>query len=142
MTRRRVAGAGGQHAQPLAQALPQPLNAQRGHPRRRHLQRQRNAVQAAANLGHGGAVLRPQLETPVRRLHPANEQVYRAELRQFLHPRRRAGRQGQRIQPVGDLTLDPQRLLAGCQHRNRLATRQQCRHQRRHAVQQMLAIIE
>ena len=140
----RRARAGRQHPQPVLQPGAQTLHAKARHPRRRHLQRQRNPVELPANFRHAGAILRRQAETPVRRLHPPHEQRHGAKTLQFRHFRHAgtARRNRQRVQPEHRLGCNAQRLLAGGEDFQRGAAVQQRRRQRRDRAQQVLAIIE
>ena len=125
--------------QPPIQPAQQLRHAQRLHPRRGQLDRQRHPVQPAHQPRHIGAVLIGQREPRIRRAGPVGEQRHRP--RDVVIGIARAGHR-QRRQPVHRLARDPQRLPAGRQDPHVITGLQQARAQFSGRADHMLAVIQ
>ena len=138
---RRQPVAGRQQSEPVIDPVQQLGHAQRLHPRRRQLNRQRHPVQPRHQLRYRWPGLPVQCETHIGAARPVGEQ--RDRLRP-LHARRRVTRpgQGQRRQPVPGLSGHPQRLPAGRQHPHIITGRQQPGAQSRRRGDHVLAVIQ
>jgi hypothetical protein len=82
LPRRPGAVAAGQQAHAIVQAVEDLPRGQRPDPRRRQLQRQRDAVQAGADPGDYGGVLGRQLEFGIRGPGAVQEELHRRDARQ------------------------------------------------------------
>ena len=134
------AGPGRQQREPVIEPVQQLGHAQRLHPRRRQLDRQRHPVQPRHQPRHRRPGLPVQRETRIGPAGPVREQRHR--LAPGPHrPLIRAG-QGQRRQPVPGLPGHPQRLPAGRQHPHIIAGRQQPGAQLRRRADHVLAVIQ
>lgn len=110
---RRIAAAGGQQAEALVEARAHAFDAEQRHPRRGQLERQRNAVEFAADLDCGGGCRFGQGECRQQRPDARGKQGHRAVFRRLL--RRCLRGYCQRRQPRDLFAGDVQRLLAGHQ---------------------------
>jgi hypothetical protein len=105
---REVARPVRQQGQPPLQAGQQRAWGQVPHPRRGQLERQGQAVQAAADLRHGGGVLGGEGKAGVRRPRPLDEEPHGVGRRQMPGRGRRPGlREGQRRHQEGVLAGKP-----------------------------------
>ena len=130
----------GQQREPVIDPVQQLRHAQRLHPRRRQLDRQRHPVQPRHQPRHHRPGLPVQREPRISPPGPVREQRHR------LRPpavRRVTGRgQGQRPQPVPGLPGHRQRLPAGRQHPHIITGRQQPGAQLRGRADHVLAVIQ
>ena len=130
----------GQQREPVPDPVQQARHAERLHPRRRQLDRQRHPVQPRHQPRHHRPILPVQREPRISPPGPVREQRHR------LRPpaiRRVTGRgQGQRAQPVPGLPGHRQRLPAGRQHPHIITRRQQPGAQLRGRADHVLAVIQ
>ena len=135
--------AAGQQPKAVVQAGGDLLDRQHVHPRRGQFNRQRDAVEPVADLGHGRRLLVGQTERPEGSLRSLDEQPHRRVLHQLLGWREVAEvGQRERRQAQGDLTSDTQKFAARGQDAE-LGTRpQQPLGERRASVDQVLAVIQ
>ena len=136
---RRQPVPGGQQPEPVIEAVQQLRHAQRLHPRRGQLNRQRHPIQPRHQPRHHRPGLVIQREMRVRAAGPVREQRHR--LAPGIGGSIRA-RQAKRRQPVPGLPGHPQRLPAGRQHPHIISGQQQPSAQRRGRADQMLAVIQ
>ncbi len=133
------ARAAGQHVETLAEPCPQPLDAQERHPGGGELQRERDAIQVATDVDHGGGVALAEREPRIGRPRRRDEELDRrvAPGRVGIGRRHR-----QRREAVHLLVDELERLLARHQHAHVGREAPQCLDQRHHAVEQVLAVVE
>ena len=122
-----------------AETAAQPFHTQHADARGRHLERERNAVEAAADFAHTDSIVASKLEPAIGGPGPRDEQVDRAEPADID---RAHGRDGQRVKPVNSLGRDLQIRLAGRQDRQAGGPVEQGLDQRRCRRHQMFAIVE
>ena len=94
---RQVAGAAAERLEAARQAVPQRLGREEVEAGGRELDRQRQPVEPAADVGHGGGVVVGQAEVGPDAARPLDEQLDRLELAQ-LRGRRLRGRRGRQRQ--------------------------------------------
>ena len=111
-------------------------------PRRRQLDRQRDAVEMPANRRdrRGNAPVRRELR--LRRARPRNEQPHGAVSQRVLRVLAALRRDGKRRHPVKPLALCSQRLAARRHHPRCRVGAKQCLGHARRGVDEMLAIVE
>ena len=116
---REVARPAAEQAQPVAQSIPEHVGREQAQARRRQLDRQGQAVQAAADLGHGRSVVVGQLEVGPDDLRPIHEQLDCLVAADPARGRSLAPfrRQGERRDRVHLLCPHVERLPAGREHR-------------------------
>ena len=121
----------GQQAEHVVEAIGDLGRTQRAGPGRRQLDRQRNAVEAAADPGDGLGVS-GGVEDGARLLGPQDEQLHGGTV--VVHAQRRS--------PTRSLALDVERLPRGGQHLDRRTRRHDSAGDLRGGVQQVLAVVE
>ena len=119
MAQRRIARTAHQQAKAVVELVPQAVQAEVADAPGRQLQRQRNAVQAAADLGGHRQVGVAQHETIIDGCAALAKQLQRRVIAQGRIGRRAQGRQFQRRQTLQLLARDAQRLAAGSQQLQR-----------------------
>ncbi len=127
---RKVARPTPQEPQSVPESIPQDLRREDAQVRRGELDRQRQAVEPAADLGHDRGVVIGQLEIGADTARPIDEELHRLEL---ADPVSRDlpvdGRQAERRDRVDPLRPNAQRLSAGGQDRQSRALAQQPGHE-------------
>ena len=129
-----------QHREPVTKPVQQLDHAQRLHPRRRQLDRQRHPVQPRHDPGHQRPALAVDVEMHIGPAGPVREQRHR--IRTASASRVIQVRQGQRPQPVPRLPGHRQRLPAGRQHPHIITGRQQPGAQPGGRADHMLAVVQ
>jgi hypothetical protein len=143
LARRRQPAARGEQAQPVVQPVTQALQPQQRQPRRGQFDGQRDAVQPAADVEHGGQVAGVQSELRLDRAGAVLEQRQRIASGRPLCQRLGAGSgHGQRAQPHHVLEAHAQRLLAGGQQVQPRGPLQQGSRQGRHGLHQVFAVVQ
>ena len=138
---RGVGPAAGQQPEPLIQQPGDRGRAQRRHPRGGQLDRQRDPVQAPADLADRRGVSRGQGKVAACGSGALDEQGYRVAGGGGRHARRRR-RQRQRPQPEDLLTAHAQRLPARGQDAHPAAAAQDVRCEGRCRAHQVLAVVD
>ena len=129
VARQRRAAPRGEQAEGVVEAVRDLLGRQHAHARRGELDRERDAVEPPADLGHGRRVARRQRERRRRGLRPLDEQLHRLGARHRRHEPRR-------------LAAHAERLAARRQHREPRAGAQQLLGELRALLHQVLAVVE
>jgi hypothetical protein len=129
-----------QQREPVFQAVQQLRHAQRLHPRRRQLNRQRHPIQPRHQPPHHRGGLPVQREPRISPASPVREQRHR--LRPVLVRLTISTGQRQRRQPVPDLPGHRQRLPAGRQDLHVITGCQQPGAQLRGRADHMLAVVQ
>ncbi|HZT54731.1 MAG TPA: hypothetical protein VFA35_00785, partial [Burkholderiaceae bacterium] len=136
--------ASGQQAKALVEALPHAVDAEQGHAPGAELDRERNAVEPAADLDHAGDVLRRERKAVDERACAGNEELHgtggcgRVEAG-CISP---VARNGQRAEPVHVLVGMAQQLLARRQHVDAGRAAAQQRHEGVDGLEHVLAVVE
>jgi hypothetical protein len=113
---------------------------ERADPRRRELERERQPVEPAADVGDRRPVLVVDLEVPADEPSPVEEELHRLR-RGRLRGRARV-RDLERAQREHRFAVDPERLAAGGQHARVRAGLEHPFRQLRHAAHHVLAVVE
>ena len=145
MAARRRAGPAGQYREDVVQALRQLCGRQDPYPRGGQLDRQRQAVQATADLQDRGGVVVGDAERRPDQLGPLFEEADRVRAAQRGRGRRddgATGRQRQRRDRPAAFSLDAERLAAGGEDRQRRAGDQQPLGEAGHRGGQVLAVVQ
>ena len=150
MAARRAAGSPGKDGEDVVEPLRQLGGRQNPHPRRRQLYRQRQPVQAAADLQDGGGVVVADPERGPHELRPLFEEPHRVRGGQRGSGRGPGGGlvrgqrrwQGQRRDRPAAFPLDAERLAAGREDGQRGAGRQQLFGEAGHRGRQVLAVVQ
>jgi len=134
---------GRQQPEPVAEAGQDLLRGQGTQPDRRQLDRQRDALQADAQIGHRLAVGRVDAEARKDRGAPLGEQPHRLELQELLRrPQVTAVRHRQGRHRDGHLTGDAEHLTARGQDAHARASTQNRASEHGAGVQQMLTVVQ
>ncbi len=137
------AAAARQQAEPVVGHREHLLDGERARPRRRQLDRERDAVEPAAEIGDRGRVPLGDDEGRPARRRPFDEEARGLEPFEVSGLQRRAGRrQRERQHRLEHLAHDPERLAARRQHAQARARPQQRPDRPRAGVRQMLAVVE
>ncbi|GAA1688101.1 hypothetical protein GCM10009733_100900 [Nonomuraea maheshkhaliensis] len=141
MAGQRGAAAPGEQPEPVVEAFEDLLGGQHPRPDRGQLDRQRQAVEAAAQVGHGGLVGRGQLERAGACRGPLGEQADRLVPPQLRERRAGGRRQVERRYGHHVLARHRQRLPAGGDHPYAGGRPHDLRHQRGDGAEQVLAVV-
>jgi hypothetical protein len=143
LPRRDVAAGGHQQRHRVVEPRDDPGQRQDPQPRRGELQRERHAVQPAAEPGEVGGVGVGHCEVGQHQPGPVGEQLHRLAAGQVRGPRRgQIGRYGQALQPPRGLPRRSQRLPAGREDPQRRAGPQQLADQGRAFRDEVLAVVQ
>ena len=143
MARQRRAPAAAQQRQASAQAVRQAPQTEQAHGRRRKFDGQRNAVDTAADLAHGGDIGIRQHKTIGAGGSTFGKELHRCVGQRLVGAQRQAGRrQAQGTQPLYPFALDAQSLAACRQQVDALGTLQQLLGQFGGRDHEMLAVVQ
>ena len=134
------AAAPGEEAEAVVEPGPDLVDREHGDARRGELDRQRDAVEAAADLGDGGAVARVEREPRLDQPSPVDEDPHRfrvADRRELVRRRQR-----QRAHRIDLLAGDAERLAAGRDQVQCRARREHRLDDGDHGVDDVLAVVE
>ena len=140
MTARRDARAGGQQPEAIVELRSQSIDTQQRHSRRCQLDRERDAIEPAADIDHDWQGAFSQHEPRSRGLRARDEQRDRADVARNVD--RHVGRQGQGGEANHLFVRQAQRLLAGGQHSHRRGIAPQGGNDFGDAVEQVFAVVE
>ena len=142
-----MAGWGGaaalrQQPEAIVQARGELVERQGRHPRRRQLDRQRDAIEPLADLGDRRGILCGQVETRQHRCGPIDEELDRRVVCHPDHAGRLLGRRhGERSDRPDVLAIDSQQFAARRQDADLRAIAQQGIEQAGAGIEQMLAVV-
>ncbi len=138
----RAALRGTEHAHPSAQAFRERGGAQRAHPRRGELQRERQAVEPAADLRDRSRVLLGEDEAGIRGRGTIDEQLHGFRARDRLHRLRIALGQCKGANRPRALAGEPERLATRREHGDVGARAAHPVDERCERLDQVLAVVE
>ena len=133
-------GTGREDAEAFAEAGTQTFDAQQRNARGGEFDRQRDAVQAPADLDHRGGVLRREREARVDRLRARQEQFHGTRLQRVATGC--AVGHGERAEPIDVFIRRTERLLTRDEHAQARRRRAERLDQRDHRCRQVFAVIE
>lgn len=128
--------------EPIVEPRRDVLRRHRAHARRRELDRERQPVQAPADLRDGGGIVRGEIEVGTHRARPLDEQPHRFHPRHLFDPSIVGFGNAERSQTPANLTGDIERLATRREHLHIRAGREEPVDDLRARVDQVLAVVE